>query len=127
MACSQNDDDSGSEMLYAYAPINSVEMPESIVLGETNVFEITYTNPSPCHEFFGYEYVPGQDEHIFGIVTSYYPEDPLCTEEEGSTEVYDWDFTAEINEKHIFKFWQGVDEDGEPVFLTKEVEVREII
>lgn len=126
-ACDLNDDDSGNEMLYAYAPINAVELPESLVLGETYVFEITYTNPSPCHKIFGYEYVPGAASNIFAIVTSYNPDNALCTEEEGDTEVFEWEFTAELNEKHIFKFWQGVDEDGEPVFLTEEVEVRETI
>lgn len=126
-ACSLNDDGSNSEILYAYAPVNSVEIPESVVLGQTYVFKITYTNPSPCHKIFGFEHVPGAEADIFAIVTSYNPDNPLCTEEEGSTEVFEWEFTVEINEKHIFKFWQGVDEDGEPIYLTKEVEVQENI
>lgn len=126
-SCSINDDDGGTETLFAYAPIAAVEIPESLVLGETYIFRITYTNPSPCHHFFGYEYVPGTDVNLFGIVTSYDPENPLCTEEEGTTEVFEWEFTVEINEKHIFKFWQGVNEDGEPIYLTREVEVHETI
>ena len=126
-ACSTNDDDSGNELLFAYAPINSVELPESMVLGETYVFKINYTNPSPCHQLFGYEYVQGADANIFAIVTSYNPDNYLCTEEEGATGVYEWEFTVELNENHIFKFWQGVDQNEKPVFITREVEVRETI
>jgi len=124
-SCDLNDDDSGNDVLYAYAPISAVELPDSLVLGETYVFEVTYRNPSPCHKIFGYEYLA--DARVFAIVTSYRPDNALCTDTPGSTEVFEWEFTVELNEKHIFKFWQGIDANGDPIFLTKEVEVRETI
>jgi len=125
-ACSSNDDlDSEDNQLYAYAPIGAVEIPESFVLGEVHEIVVTYTNPSPCHKMFGFEYVPENDTHYFGIVSSYDPNDPLCTEEVGTTEEYIWNFRANRNEKYIFKFWTGVDEEGEAIFLTKEVQVQE--
>ena len=125
-SCSINDDDQPqNNILYAYAPIDEVVMPESFVLGQEYEIEITYTNPSPCHEMFGFEYVPENQTHYFGIVSSFNPNDPLCSDEVGSTEEYIWKFRANRNENYIFKFWTGIDSNGEAVFLTREVEVLE--
>lgn len=124
-ACSSNDDFEPEDELYDYARIEAVEIPDFFVLGEIHDIKITYTNPSPCHEMFGFEYVPEKETHYFGIVTSYDPEDPLCTDEVGTTEEYIWKFRVNRNEKYIFKFWTGVNVDGEAVFLTKEVQVQE--
>ena len=125
-SCSINDDDQPqNNILYAYAPIDEVVMPEAFVLGEEYEIEITYTNPSPCHEMYGFEYVPETQTHYFGIVSSFNPNDPLCSDEVGSTEEYIWKFRANRNEKYIFKFWTGIDSNGEAVFLTREVEVLE--
>lgn len=126
-ACSLNDDEASTDMLYEYAPVVSVELPESLVFGQSYTFKITYTFPSPCHKLFGFEYVPQHEVHFLGIVTSYEPNNPLCTDNEGRTEVFEWEFTADTKEKHIFKFWQGVDQDGDPIYLTKEVEVQDVI
>lgn len=120
-SCSSDDD---FEPLYDYAPIQAVEIPETFNLGQVHEIKITYTNPSPCHEMFGFEYVPEGDIHYFGIVSSYDPNDPLCSEEVGTTEEYTWNFRVNRNEKYIFKFWTGIDEEGEAIFLTKEVQVE---
>ena len=125
-SCSINDDDEPqNNILYAYAAIDEVVMPDAFVLGEEYEIKITYTNPSPCHEMFGFEYVPENQTHYFGIVSSFNPNDPLCSDEVGSTEEYVWKFRANRNEKYIFKFWTGIDSNGEAVFLTREVEVLE--
>lgn len=121
-ACS-SDDDNADDLLFDYAPIGSVEIPTTFVLGEEYEIKITFTYPSPCHKMFGFEYVPENDTHYFGIVTTYDPNDPLCSDEVGTTEEYIWKFRANRNENYIFKFWAGTDSNGEAVFLTKEVQV----
>lgn len=124
--CSLNDDDNPeSDLLYAYAPITAVEFPETFMVGETYSIKITYTLPSPCHRLFGYEHVPDGDEHLFGIVTTYHPEDPACTDTPGESKEFLWEFTVNQMNLHIFKFWTGVDANEEPTFITREVEVTE--
>lgn len=123
-SCGINDDD-GTDILTDYAPISEVALPETFELGETYDFKITYTLPSPCHELFGYEYLPDQNTHLFAIVTTFSPDDPACSDLPGETEEFTWKFTVNQRDLHTFKFWTGIDEDGQSIFITKEIEVLE--
>ncbi len=105
--------------------IESVDMPESFELNETYTINLTYTVPDGCTYFEGFD-VTKSDTTTREVVAigSQKIDQKGCTpttrEVEGS-----FDFIVIYAEPYLFRFYQGEDDNGDPVFLEIEVPVIE--
>jgi hypothetical protein len=118
-SCSLDDDTNfiGTEII----PIESVEIPEYFVFGERYEILITYNRPSTCYQFYNFYYDINENERVVAIINSVYS-DNSCVEEEESVTVT-LNFETRSNETYLFKFYQGVDEEGEDIYYLVEVPV----
>lgn len=118
------DDDSGPDFTYQLAPVVSVEIPDTLIFQEVYDFDLEYKQPSTCNVFFGYDYEIKGNERFIAVKNTVYLDDNCEDSVENNTAHHDLNFLVERGDYYIFNFWQGVDEEGEPVYLTKEVPVK---
>lgn len=112
------DNDYNLELL----PIESVTIPESFSLGETYPITVSYFRPSTCHTFKEFYYVKNNNERTVAVI-NYKAIDSDCVELTDELVDATFNFIVTSNGSYIFKFWQGVDENDEDLFLTIEVPV----
>ncbi|HIB36181.1 hypothetical protein [Mesonia sp.] len=123
-SCSVDDSDN-LYVNYELVPVDSVVIPDTLDFGQTYDFEVTYERPTDCHFFEGFDYNQGVNERIIGVVNSVVINgDTECLELEDELVTQTLPFEVIREDYYIFKFWQGVDEEGEYIYLTKEVPVR---
>lgn len=117
------EDDNPETLQQVLVPITFVEMPDSFILGNTYSIKLKYIRPTACHHFSGISYELDGKEQYFGVLNSFDVNNPNCTEIEGLTGETSFEFTANKDILYIFKFWQGIDEDGKEIYMEKEVSV----
>lgn len=105
------------------APILSVEVPDSLTQGEINLIKIIYKRPSSCHYFSGFDLYRNNNQFEVGIITSYRSNRTNCSTTGNLEATAELNFVAEREDFYIFKFWQGVNAEGENKFLRIEVPV----
>jgi hypothetical protein len=115
-------DDDGPKYNYELLPIDEAITPESFTFGETHDITIKYSLPNGCYQFNGlyYEY---QDTTRVVAVNSRVRLDVACTEEIRQEE-YTFPVNVNQEEDYVFKFWKGVDNDGENIFEEVVVPVN---
>ena len=120
ISCSVEDD---TPNFYSVVlPVTEVEVPQEFVIGETYPIKVWYQRPSTCHAFNGFYYDKYLNERtvaVQNIVT----EAGNCQSLEDELVEASFDFYVTSNGSYIFKFWQGVDDNGEDIFLEIEVPV----
>jgi len=116
-------DNNAPSFYYEALPIESVEMPEEFMFGETYEIFMDYIRPTGCYVFNDFLYQINGQERTVGIINTVYT-DTIC-EENPETVTVSFQFTVTGNETHIFKFYQGEDEDGVDQYLIIEVPVVE--
>lgn len=109
-------------VVYKMVPVESVIVPEEFVQGEEYTIVMNYRLPTNCHSFYGTEYELDQSTAYFGILTAY-TERQECQDISSEIIQASFQFTATRSEKYTFKFWKGVDEEGNVLYLTKEIPV----
>jgi len=103
-------------------PIVSVSMPEYFEHGETYQIDITYLAPTNCHYFNDIYYdLEGNTSHVAILNTVVDNGNCETTNLEDQTS---FNFEANTTGLHIFKFWQGEDENGQDMYLLMEVTVE---
>ncbi|MBU2926833.1 hypothetical protein [Winogradskyella psychrotolerans] len=119
MSCSVDEDNSyvGTEVM----PIESIDIPDQFVYGESYEIMITYNRPSTCYQFYNFLYDINGNERTVAVINSVYS-DSSCTEEEESVTV-SLNFMVTGTETYLFKFYQGHDDEGEDQYYLAEVPV----
>ncbi len=120
-SCSVENDDSDTFYLEVLA-IDSVDIPELFVLGETNEISITYTIPNGCYQFNDFIYENDDNQRTVAIVNTVYP-DANCAKTQESVTV-SFNFTVSETETYAFKFYQGEDSEGVDQYYFVEVPVE---
>ena len=122
-SCSIDDDANAQSFNFEIMPIESVEMPEEFLYGETYEIFMDYIKPSGCHVFNDFLYQINEQERTVVIVNTVYT-DNIC-EEDPETVTVSFQFTVTSLETHVFKFFQGQDEalNGADQYLIIEVPV----
>ncbi|WP_458628160.1 hypothetical protein [Winogradskyella sp. PC D3.3] len=118
-SCSLEDDNSyvGTEVM----PIESVEIPEHFIYGESYEILITYNRPSTCYQFYNFLYDIEGNERTVAVVNSVYS-NTSCVDDLESVTV-SLNFMVTGTETYLFKFYQGHDEEGEDQYYLAEVPV----
>ncbi len=117
LSCSINDDESYSFEILA---VESVDIPDEFILGETYPIKVSYFRPSTCHFFKEFYYLKENNQRTIAPI-DYVLNNNDC--EDLDTELVDatFNFIVTSNGSYIFKFWQGKDNEGEDKYLTIEV------
>lgn len=118
ISCSDND---GSTYHYELLPIEDAIVPEEFEYGKIYVISVKYIQPDDCYIYNEVLYEYNHDERKIAVISTVL-DDKICnpteTEDEMSFKVH-----ALQSNTYIFKFWQGDDEGGNPIYLIKEVPV----
>ncbi|WMI68878.1 hypothetical protein [Mangrovimonas sp. YM274] len=123
LSCSLDDDGSPS-FYYEILPVESVDMPEEFVLGETYPIYLSYLKPSSCYVYNNLYYDSELNQRTIAIVDKVYVNDCIEYDEEEIEEV-SFNFKVVSNGTYIFRFWQGEDENGNDLYYIVEVPVVE--
>ena len=119
-SCSIENDDSVNFHLEVL-PIDSVDVPEQFVHGETYEIFMTYTRPNSCYQFNDFIYEINGYERTVAIVNTVYP-NANCIETPESVTV-SFDFIVYGTETYLFKFYQGENDEGIDQYYLVEVPV----
>lgn len=120
-SCSLEDD--GPTFYNEILPIESVDMPEEFVLGETYTIYVSYYKPSGCHVFNNFFYNSELNQRTVAVINTVYPEND-CTQSATLEEV-SFNFMVNSNGTYVFRFWQGEDENGNDLYYIVEIPVVE--
>jgi hypothetical protein len=122
MSCSPE----GDEVRYnfEFLAIESVELPDTLVLGQTHEIKVTYKRPTSCHVFNAFYYEKNLNVRTIAV-NSIVTQRNDCVTLDNVIEEASINFYVTNNGSYIFKFWQGKDENGEDLFLEIEVPVED--
>lgn len=119
-SCYTHDDYINSE--YRTLPVESVIMPAEFHVNQINDITVQYRRPSNCYYFNGFYYDKIDNIRVVAInaIKEYHHN---C--ENASEILYDVPLHFEPTKTghFIFKFYSGIDVDGEDEFLTYEIDV----
>jgi hypothetical protein len=120
-ACSLNDNsvDYSLELL----PVESVDMPESFIRGEIYPITVTYFKPSSCYSFKEFYYLKENNENTIAVINYNYVNNN-CIDLDDELVEATFNFEVTDNGNCIFKFWKGVNNHDEDLYLIMEVPVE---
>ena len=127
-SCSTDDalvDDFSFEIL----PIHEViDMPESVNYNDVYTIRYTYSLPSTCHSFSDLYYLTEGQFRTVAVISRVIEETNTVICEPLEEELVEgvFQFTVLNNAgTYIFRFWQGVDENGVDQYLVYEVPIEQ--
>jgi len=115
------DDEPTLNVTYQYKAIDSVQVGEIHPARQVTEIKTFFTRTSSCENFFDYEYHILGNERSVSMVTSKYS-DNSC-EETSDPASYVLQFKPEASGIYTFRFWNGVDENGQDIFIIREIEI----
>ncbi|WGK65757.1 hypothetical protein [Croceiramulus getboli] len=121
-SCSVDDD--GLRFRYELSPIVDVEIPDTFEFGFVYDIPITYLRESSCHGFEGFENIRRDSTRTVAVVSTVI-EDDTCEPLLDDLRTVSFPFEVLFSQTYVFNFYQGDDENGEPIYLTKMVPVKE--
>lgn len=127
MSCSI--DDGGNEMSFTYKlnSIKEVNIPDTLLAEEMYTFRVHFEDLADCYEFEGFHIEEGgnSNERIITAVSTVHNEQSNCVvypnPKTGSAAL---EFIVQRDDYYVLKFWQGDDDKGNPIYLTKEIEIK---
>ena len=125
LSCSLGDD--SDNFVYELVPIESVSMPDTFVLNAVHTIVYSYYRPTTCHGFYNLYYVSEDNKRTVGVINTVFDNSSCEALEENSENLIEKTFNFKpINTgTYIFKFWQGLDENEEDLYLVYEISVEE--
>lgn len=121
------DDGPNTTFTYDLVRVDSVSMPDTLFFKHLYTFDVIYERPTSCHAFAGFDYMRDGNERTVGVICAVYTYPDKggegCEILVDETAVAKMDFSVERDDYYIFKFWQGEDEKGNPLFLTDTIPV----
>ncbi|NCO64778.1 MAG: hypothetical protein GW839_10785 [Flavobacteriales bacterium] len=121
-SCDLDSNGTDNDITLELLPIESVNIPESFSLGETYPITVSYFRPSTCHTFKEFYYLKNNNERTVAVI-DFKAINNDCVDLSDELVEATFNFIVTSNGSYIFKFWQGVDENDEDLFLTIEVPV----
>lgn len=123
MSCDVGDDD-GFARYSEISRILDADVPDTMLVGETYMFDVIYEKNSNCQNFSSFQTVNQGDSLYFVRAISTFTETGNCDQdsEEVTREVT---FSNTFDSNFTFKFLKDIDSIGDFVYLDKEVIVVE--
>jgi len=117
------DDNNANDFKIETLPIKSAVVPEAFTWGSKHTITVKYDLPSSCHGFYDLFYQHEGTSRIVAI-NSVVNENNTCTDALIEVE-YQFLVSVVQKEDYTFKFWKGVDNNGENIFEEIIVPVNE--
>ena len=112
---------------FEFIPIENVVIPETFEYDNVYSIEYSYFKQSTCHHFNELYYEPFNNTRTVAVISKVYHEDAdvSCEELIDQLDTRTFQFHVITNyDSYVFKFWQGVNEEGEDEYLIIEVPVE---
>ena len=120
LSVSCSDDDS-SNYHYELLPVEDAIVPDEFVYGQVYFITVKYIRPDACYVYNEVLYEYNYDARNIAVVST--------VVEEGNCEILDREEELTIrvqalqSSPYIFRFWQGDDDEGNPIYLEVIVPV----
>ncbi len=114
-------DDDIPQVITEVMPIESVDVPEHFIFGQTHEISVTYSRPSSCYQFYDFIYAIDGNTRTVAVVNTLYANENCTQEPESATASFE--LTVTRTETYVFKFFQGQNEDGVDQYHLVEVPV----
>ena len=117
-------DDGTTDFKIETLPIKSAIVPDSFTFGRQYTISVTYELPSSCHAFYELFYQYKDTARVIAV-NSIVDQSNVCTD--GLIE-QEYRFLVSVvqEEDYTFKFWKGVDTNGENIFEEIIVPVNNV-
>ena len=116
------------EFYFEILPIRSViDMPESVNFNDVYTIHYTYSLPTTCHSFNDLYYLTEGEVRTVAVISMVFNEIGNIICETLPEEEIQGSFTFNVLNNagtYIFKFWQGVNENGVDQYLVYEVPIN---
>lgn len=118
-------DDYNSDFDFELIAVDSVDVPEAFVFGETKQIKVYYKRPSTCHYYNGFYYEKDLNTRIVALQMSVLVNSASACQpiENGETEEASFNFFVASSEPYLFKFYTGKDATGQNTFMEYEIPV----
>lgn len=117
-------DDDSYEYHYELLPTEDAVVPDEFIYGEIYELTVKYMVPNDCYVnsdiLYEYDY-DARNIAVVSLVIESNDCETLDLEQELSFQVH-----AVQQSPYIFRFWQGDDDNGDPIYLEIEVPVTNI-
>ena len=121
VSCSLDDD--SNNFAIETLPVKEAIVPAAFDFGSKHEITIIYDLPSGCHFFYSLFYQYEGTSRIVAV-NSWVNESAACTDDVREAE-YTFEVTVVQQEDYTFKFWKGIDNEGENIFEEIIVPVNE--
>ena len=113
--------DEGSTYHYELLPVADAIVPEEFEFGKIYTIEVKYIQPDDCYVYSEVLYEYDNDDRNIAIISTVL-DDKVCSLTENENQMSFKVHALQAN-TYKFKFWQGDDDEGNPIRLIKEVPV----
>lgn len=114
--------DDGATIEFHALQIVDADVPEAFTLNGRYQITVTYVRPNACTYFEGFDVAPKDTTVREVVAIGSIAIDQQCAQEAVELQ-QSFFFEVLYDQPYLFRFWQGQDADGEPVFLDIEVPV----
>ncbi len=106
--------------------IIEAELPESFELNRIHTIQVTYERPNGCIFFEGFDVFPegNTTRNVVAIGSEINDGDTACTQAIEEVEA-SFQFEVLFTETYTFRFYNGDDAGGNPIYLEYEVQVAD--
>ena len=105
-------------------PVSLADIPDTLTYGEDSFITLSYLRPSTCHAFAGFNVIENEQEIKLSILNTVVQNGSNCEDLDNVTANETFEFLVEREDYYIFKIYEGLDEEGNEVYLTKEVMIQ---
>lgn len=114
-------DDDGSDYHYELLPTEEAIVPESFEFGQVYEIAVKYIVPDDCYISSDILYEYDLDARNIAVIALVVENDACEPLEEEATLTFN--VQALQHKPYIFRFWQGEDDNGDPIYLEVVVPV----
>lgn len=115
--------DEPSTIEFRALQISNAVVPETFTVNGTYEITVTYSVPDGCTSFEGFDVAPKETTTREVVAIGSRATEAQCTQTVTEREE-SFLFKVVHNQPYLFRFWQGKDANGEPMFLEFEVPVN---
>lgn len=124
VSCSVGDGSGENSFYYQFLPIETADVPDTMVLNETYQINVTYYRPTTCHSFNDFYFQKNDNERTVAVINRVLDSEN-CEDLANDLVEVSFNFVCLYSGSYVFKFWQGVDANNNDVYYEVEVPVVE--
>lgn len=116
------DDEPITNVVYKYNAIDSVQIDTIMPARQITQIKTYFTTQNGCQQFFDYDYTILGNERTVSVIISELQDQSCTLGQQVHAPVLN--FKPNTPGNYTFRFWNGVDENGQDLFIIREVEVH---